>query len=396
MVRHDQPCIPADTECGGRRGGYIGACATDGWLVRPHSETGTVRSADDSFTVTSPVPADVWESVLKSDGAAVVTQSLPWRDAVLATGRFADVSRLYEFGSGRQVVLPLVQRRGVPLRAATLASWPQVWSAGGPICTDGAASAGEAHAVLRDLAAIGALAVELRLRHDAGDCWLDAAGPFRAEPAPYWVLDLDGGAGEVWERRFRGAVRRAVHKAERSGVEIESDRTGRLLGEFWELYQKSVVRWARSQHAPAWLTRRRLASTTNPDRLARVAQAFGQDCTTWLARHEGRPVAARIVLRAGGYAKGWQAAMDKELIASLGGVSQLLDWRTIEDACQDGYRYFDLGFARPGSSIGAYKERLGAHVVNHHTLRAERLPVQAASRLPRELVKKAIGFQDNT
>ena len=355
-----------------------------------------MRSADNSFAVTSPVPRDAWESVLKSDVGAVVTQSLPWRDAVLGTGRYADASRLYEFGSGRQVVLPLVRRLGVPRWAGALESWPQVWSTGGPICTDGTVSAGEALAVLRDVVSVGALVTELRLRHDAGESWLDAAGPFRAEPAPYWVLDLAGGAGDVWERKFRGSVRRAVHKAERSGIEIESDRTGRLLGDFWELYQKSVRRWARSQHAPAWLTRRRLASTTNPDRLARVASAFGPDCTTWLARHDGRPVAARIVLRAGSYAKGWQAAMDKELIASLGGVSQLLDWRTIEDACRDGYRHFDLGFARPGSSIGAYKERLGADVVYHHTLRAERLPVQAISRLPRELVKKAIGFKDNT
>ena len=355
-----------------------------------------MRPADSSFTVTSPVPADVWESVLKSDGGAVVTQSRPWREALLAAGRYADVSRLYEFASGRQVVLPLVRRRGVPLRAGTLASWPQVWSTGGPICTDGTASPDEATKVLRDVAAIGALVTELRIRHDAGEPWLNSPAGFRAEAAPYWVLDLAGGAAEVWERKFRGSVRRAVHKAERSGIEVEADRTGRLLGEFWELYQKSVLRWARSQHAPAWLTRRRLASTTNPDRLATVAAAFGPDCTTWLARHEGRPVAARIVLRSGAYAKGWQAAMDKELIARLGGVSQLIDWLTIEDACQDGYRYFDLGFARPGSSIGAYKDRLGAEVVYHHTLRAERLPVQAAARLPRNLVKRAIGFRDNT
>ena len=332
--------------------------------------------------VTSPVPRDVWESVLKSDGNALVTQSLPWRDALFASGRYRDVSRLYEFGSGRRVVLPLARRRLRPGGAAVVSSWPWPWAVGGPICEDGRVSPAEAAAVLADVAGLRAVAAEVKLRHDAGEAWLGAATQFTVEPLTDWMLDLDGGFGDVWEHRFHSSVRRAVRKAERSGIDIEVDRTGRQLGVFFELYQKSVRRWAAMQHAPVWLTHRRLASTTNPERLGRVARCFGADCITWVARSkDGEPVASLIVLRAGIYAKAWQAAMDKELSAPLGGVSQLLDWLAVQDACQHGYRYYDLGYATPGSSLGGYKERLGA-LAKLHRLRLLKREGEELSVLP--------------
>lgn len=347
-------------------------------------------------TVTSPAPRDAWESALKSDANALVTQSLPWRDALFASGKYRDVSRLYEFRSGRRILLPLAQRRLRPEAAAVVSSWPSPWAVGGPISEDGRVSPAEASAVLSDVARLPAVAAEVKLRHDADQAWLSAARGFNAEATNCWMLDLGRGASDVWENKFRSSVRRAIRKAERSGLVIEVDRTGKLLDVFFDLYQKSVQRWAAMQHAPMWLTGRRLAPTTNPARLDVVARSFGADCMTWVARSKGgEPVASLIVLRAGLYAKAWQAAMDKELSGPLGGVSQLLDWMAVQDACQHGYRYYDLGYATPGTSLGGYKERLGADLVFHHELRHERVPLQAARQLSREAVKKAIGFRDN-
>src|SRR5262249_31136827 len=79
--------------------------------------------------VTSPAPRAVWESLIRSDADAVVSQSLAWRDAVCGAGRYRDVSRLYEFPSGRNVILPLARhRRGLPWLAVA-ASGPGVWAA---------------------------------------------------------------------------------------------------------------------------------------------------------------------------------------------------------------------------------------------------------------------------
>ena len=136
-----------------------------------------MRSGNGYPTVTSPVPRGVWESLLRTDQNAVVTQLLAWRDAVFASGRYEDVSLLYEFPSGRQVVLPLARPRRQPPWAAMVASWPRAWGVGGPITQEGRISPAEAAAVLADVADRGTLAAHVTLRHDADQVLAERSAP---------------------------------------------------------------------------------------------------------------------------------------------------------------------------------------------------------------------------
>jgi lipid II:glycine glycyltransferase (peptidoglycan interpeptide bridge formation enzyme) len=104
-------------------------------------------------------------------------------------------------------------------------------------------------------------------------------------------------------------------------------------------------------------------------------------------------VAAIIVLTSGAYAKYWRGAMDAGP-ANRVRANDLLHKRAIEDACQNGYRWYDMGWSRPESSLASFKEKLGAALYYTCTLRTERLPVQATGRISREAVKKLIGFRD--
>jgi hypothetical protein len=343
--------------------------------------------------VITPVPRALWESLIELDADAVVSQSPAWRDALCASGGYRDVSRLYEFPSGRNVILPLARRRRTPRRLATAASWPGAWGVGGPISQDGRIDGAEAAAVLADAARWGGLGVAIQLRYNADRSWLSEAGRFQVEDHGFLVLDLAGGFGHVWEHRFRGTARTAIRKAERSGIDVEVDRSGRLLPEFGDLYDKSIQRWAGMQHEPLRLTRWRTMRETSPRILASAARSFGQDCTVWVARSGGAPVAAIIVLRAGAYAKYWRGAMDKERAGPLR-ANELLHRLAIEDACREGYRFYDMGFARPGSHLAEFKKKLGATLHTAHTLRRERLPVHAVDRRSRDMVKRVIGFRD--
>lgn len=343
--------------------------------------------------VTSPVPRGVWESLIRSDSSAVVTQSLAWRDAVLDSGAYKDTSLLYEFPSGRAVVLPMVHPRWQPSWAPMSASWPGMWGVGGPISRRGRISPAEAAAVLEDVARRQWLTAELRLSYRADPAWLGGSGRFRITREGCYVLDLAGGFGEVWRHRFRGTARTAVRKAERSGLEVKVDRSGRLLGVFYDLYEKSIPRWASMQHEPLWLTRWRTTRTTPPSMLALVAKHFGESCTTWLARSQGEAVAAIIVIRSGAQTKYWRGAMDKAGATPVR-ANELLHRLAIEEACQDGCRSYEMGYAAPGSPLAAFKEKLGAALFYTHLLRAERLPVHTLGRSSKKLVKKMIGFQD--
>jgi hypothetical protein len=337
----------------------------------------------------------VWASLLRSDREAVVTQSLAWHDAVLAGGRYQDISVLYEFPSGQQVVLPLTRPRRAPAWAATTASWPRGWSVGGPISEGGRIAPAEAAAVLADVARRRTLATEIRLRPGVAGPWLSQNHQFTIEEnhLQCHVLDLDGGFATIWQDRFRGTVRTAVRKAERSGLEVEVDRSGRLLPEFLSLYEISIQRWATKQHEPVWLTRWRTTRSTQPKILAAVARHFGTDCAVWVARSKGEPLAAIIVLSSGAYAKYWRGAMNKQL-ASPVRANELLHRMAIEEACQHGYGFYDMGTARPGSPLAAFKEKLGAVPRVLYALRAERLPVNAVRGASQDLVKKIIRFRD--
>jgi hypothetical protein len=344
--------------------------------------------------VTSPVPRQVWTALLRSDREAVVSQSLAWHDAVLAGGRYQDISVLYEFPSGQRVVLPLARLRRAPAWAATTASWPGGWSVGGPISEDGRIAPAEAAAVLADVARRRTLVTEIRLRPGAPGPWLSENGPFEIEEnrLQNYVLDLDGGFATIWQDKFRGNMRTCVRKAERSGLEVEVDRSGRLLPEFFDLYEASIQRWAAVQHEPVWLTRWRTTRITQPKTLAAVARHFGTDCAIWMARSKGEPAAAIIMLSSGAYAKYWRGAMNKKLAAPQR-ANELLHRLALEYACQHGCRYYDMGTARPGSQLAFSKEKVGAvpHVL--YVLRTERLPVNAMRGASQALVKKMVGFR---
>ena len=369
--------------------------ALDGTEVcRPASVKGNgTPPAAARAVVTSPVPRDVWGALLRSDPGAVVTQSLAWRDAVFADGRYRDVSRLYEFASGRRIALPLARRRHGTAWTAVTASWPREWGTCGPICQDGQVSAAEAAAVLADMAGRGTVAAEIQLHEGADAAWLGAAGGYRVEERGSHVLDLAGGFSEVWSHRFRGTARTAVRKAERSGLEGEVDRSGQALGVFFDLYEKSIHRWAAMQHEPVALTRWRTIRATPPRMLAAVSQHFGTDCEIWTARSEGVSVAAIVVLRSGSHAKYWRGAMDKELATPVR-ANDYLHSRAIEEACRDGYRCYEMGKSRPGSPLAAFKEKLGATPQSGYTVRTEHLPLDAVRRFARNAVKSAIRFRD--
>ncbi|PWT75022.1 MAG: hypothetical protein C5B60_05960 [Chloroflexi bacterium] len=345
--------------------------------------------------VTSPVPRPLWDSILRSDPGAVVTQSLTWRDVVIANGSYQDVSLLYEFPSGHRAVLPMVRQRQRPAWAAAAASWPGAWGMGGPICEGGCISPAEATAVLADVARRRSLATEIRLRPGASRSWLSKSLQFRVRESGLrcHVLDLTDGFATVWQDRFRGTARTAIRKAERSGLEVEVDRSGRLPPEFFYLYAKSVKRWATMQNEPAWLTRWRMSRSGPPKVLSSVAEHFGADCAIWMARSEGQAVAAIMVLSHAGYAKYWKGAMHKELAGPVR-ANELLHRLAIDDACRNGCRFYDMGTSRPGSPLAAFKEKFGAVPLVTHTLRIERLPAYTAGDVSRNLIKRAIGFHD--
>src|SRR5437764_15209932 len=291
------------------------------------------RASVKIVNIFSPAPSDVWEEVLRSDPLALETQSPAWADAMCAVGGFEDASRLYEMVDGRRLVLPLLRRSFAGRRLAFEASNPPHCGVGGLLAPGGACAA-EIAAIFDDLARRRVLWQSVYPNPLLAAEWAAAAPPVAtAIPRRAHLLDLEGGWEQVWSKRFQGSKRTAARRVERLGVSVECGTAGRLVPEFYRLMERAAARWARMQHEPYWLALRRLRHRDPREKFEAMGRLLGERCRVWLARVEGRPAAAIVVIQ-GVNAYYFRGAMDEELAQYR--ASDLIQRLAIEDACKAG------------------------------------------------------------
>ena len=342
--------------------------------------------------VTSPAPRKVWQEVLTADAQALVFQTPAWLDCICALGGYEDASRLYETPGGRLLVLPMVRRKGLPEALTSQASLPLGWGSGG-LVAPGPIEAEDVAAVFADLAGRAVLRTSLRPNPMDAAVWAAARPPgVIAVPRLAHILDLDGGFERVWAKRFASETRTAVRKAERSGLVVACDTSGKLVSVFYDLFHLSIDRWARQQHEPHPLARWRARRRDPLCKFQLITQALGAACRLWVAWRDGQPAAAILVLQ-GANASYTRGVMDKEL-AGPTQANVLLHRLAIEEACRAGCRYYHMGESGPSASLAQFKRRFGANAYGYAEYRLERLPITSVDAHLRGLVKRLIGFKD--
>jgi hypothetical protein len=299
---------------------------------------------------------------------------------------------LFEWADGRQLVLPMIRKRGLMLRWAVQASYPEAWGIGG-VVGPSASDPDVIRDVFRYLADQPAVRTSVRPNPRAAATWA-AACPSGAITIPTraHVLDLTGGFDHVWSKRFTGSARTAIRKAEKSGVTIEHDTTGRLMPVYYELFKRSVDRWAGLQHEPRLLARWRASRRDPAEKLQMMARSLGEACNVWVAWSDGKPAAAIVVLQ-GQNAHYTRGAMNKELAGPVR-ANYLLHRMAIEEACRAGSNHYHMGESGESGSLAQFKSRFGAVALDYAEYRLERFPLTPIEHGVRGLVKRAIGFRD--
>ncbi len=341
--------------------------------------------------VGSPAPRDVWHHVARIDPQALVTQTPQWMDAMVETGVWSDASRWYVAADGRDLVLPIARRRAIGLRGFQ-SSFAEGWGMGG-LLSSGPLKPSDVGLVLADLRGERALRTTIRINPLLADPWRRAADDgIIIKPRSAHVLDLGGGADEVWDHRMTSQGRRGVRRAGKLGVTVECDTEGRLLGVFYDMLRQSFERWAAMQHEPRWMARLRGALRDPLRKFEILADRLGSGFRLYVARLEGRPAAALVVLM-GGNAHYTRGAMDAE-VGGRSNANDLLHWTAIRDACEAGCPAYHMGETAPGSSLARYKEKLGARLVPYAEYVVERHPITRLDDGIRGAVKRMIGFRD--
>jgi hypothetical protein len=340
--------------------------------------------------VTSPVPRKKWESLMANDLGALPEQAPEWIDALVATSRHRDASRLYSFADGSEVLLPLVERRGMAGVGGLLESYPHGWGMGGLIGAE--ADSSMTRAILQDLRSLGQQRIAIRPDPRRWAAWADAVDervfciPRRAH-----VVDLTGGEDAVWARMSKSA-RRGVRNAERLGVHIESGRSDALLRKYYSMFLLSVDRWANHQHEPRALAHARARYRDPLAKLQSMSEHLGDNLIVTLAYIDGKPATGSITLLAG-TAHDTRSAMDRELVGSSG-AGDLVQWTTLKLACERGCSAYHLGESGQSANLSLFKEKFGARPYDYAELRIDRLPWTRADLALRSAVKRVLGFRD--
>ena len=344
------------------------------------------------LTGVGPQARSTWRHALEHDRDAVMSQTPEWMDCVCASGAYEDATRAYVTSDGHHVVLPLARRRMLR-RPMVASSMPFGWGTGGPISSRGHVSSHDVAGVVQDVVRQHALLIGVRPCPATSSAWA-ATVPTRVERSHYMAqtVSLTEDFEAVWSRAA-ATVRSHCRKAERRGVTVERDDTGRLMSVFDMLYRKSVERWAQQQHEPLWLARWRACRRDPPEKFRGVAERLGPACHVWVAWRDGSALAALVVLTYRRHATMWRSAMDKDAARGTG-ATELLHRAAIAEACAAGCHFYHLGDSAPASELARHKRGFGATDVHYVGYRFERVPLTAADRLVRARVKQVIGFRD--
>ncbi len=175
-----------------------------------------------------------------------------------------------------------------------------------------------------------------------------------------WSALRQGRSGKNYLSRTpqrTGPARNKVRKAERAGLTVESDSTGRLVPVYYDLYMDWVRRRAQERGLPTSIMLRRASRMEPLRKFQVVAQKLGSACHIWVARLDGQPVAAVIILIHGTHANYWRSCSNKELAGQVA-ANNLLTKLTIEYACEAGCLDYNMGWSGT-PSLTKYKEQLG-------------------------------------
>ena len=357
--------------------------------VRPTAARPAARASRPSraarSTAPAPAPRGLWREVLAADPYALASQSPEWIDALCATGRYADASRVYESAAGAPMILPLVRRTGPwPSATAPRASMPPAWGMGGLLCGS-PVERRDVEAVVCDLTGQPALRTTIRPNPLHAAPWSQAAGPDAITlPRRAHVLDLAAGADGVWARAPK--LRRGVRKAERSGLEVRCGHDDEPVDAFHMLLGLSVQRWAaistnRCARAPARATSRPGLEVRSPHRgvpgRVRIWIAYEKA----VRRRDHRAPGARPPTRAARWTR--SAAASPPTSSCTGSRSGGLRGRLPA---------YHMGETGSSASLARFKEKLGAR-----TGRLCGVPLRALAAHPRgrrraSPVKRASGF----
>lgn len=313
---------------------------------------------------TNPGTDPRWEAFLLKHPEGSIYHHPAWLEALKREYRQEGVCFVCE-DAARQVlgILPVLYTRGVPfglggtLTGRRLSSLPRT-PLGGPLSVDSRATVALLQEAIHRVSQNPGVRLQIKTQGHELDGLLDGfvCTPWRLS----YILHLPEGSAvpfRISNTEARASVKRAVNKATRLGVHTRPAETEAELCKWYRLYLETMRRNVVPPRPYRFF--RALWDSLRPKGMMQLLLAEQQK----MGRR--RIIAGSIFLMFGrtvSYAFGASRFEDLSLRPN-----DLVHWQAINDACKNGFRFFDFGEVPEGNEdLARFKRKWGAEPVRLH------------------------------
>ena len=272
-----------------------------------------------------------WDSYVESSAGGLPQHLSGWRDVLTRTYGYETCYLMAHAGDAVVGVLPLFIVRSLLVGNAARAM-------PGGLCADDDEVA--LALVARGQEIARRAGAGRFLLHDSRRCW--PADLQTNAGHVHWVVDVRLSADALWQR-LDGNIRRQVRIGRRHELRVEIDRSGQLLGPFYDV----LSRFTHQAGTPVF----------GRDFLENVVTTFANGFNIAVVYKEQAAIAAYFQLQMGNTVYGaWGAALRQYLAHR---PVYLAYWEILNDAIVNGYHFLDMGRSPDGSNASKFKGQWG-------------------------------------
>lgn len=182
------------------------------------------------------------------------------------------------------------------------------------------------------------------------------------------VVDISGGFDTVWRDRFDKPRRRRARRAEEHGVTVRQGNGRQDVNRFLGVYRERLDDWKSGSGHPEAL-------------FHALVEGGGERVRLYLAEHEGAVIGGHLNFYYKEDVIAWYGMTSTRAGDTQAGT--LLYVTCMRDACERGFRAYNLGASLGKRSLIEYKQSLGGVPRRYRMLRRRRLGGRMASLLRR-------------
>lgn len=287
---------------------------------------------------------EAWDAIVSQCEYATFYQSREWAELwqVHTKGKFKPCPRLLILDDGTEVLLPLSCYKVSGGLINQYISSPG-WTFGGYLSTKPLTPA-QTQAVWNYIGELN-----LILRQNPFDQNFCPDHINLVESGYIHALDLRPGFEAInlmWAKEHKKFLQK-VKQAQKYSVTIEVATTLDEWRQFYAAYEDSIQRWGDSFEGPKY----------EWELFEYIYQRNSPNMKLWVAKHEGQVITGSIRLYQNKIVHGWHTATFAKAF-SLRPV-QLMHYTLVQDACQKGYEWYDLGPSANSKTVEDYKDGMG-------------------------------------